>query len=72
MVSSANKQKDELQVSESESHVNQPEYSQTMTTALQVALVDLLRSWNLVPRAVVGHSSGEIAAAYVMLSTNVV
>lgn len=51
-------------MSESESRVNQPEYSQTMTTALQVALADLLRSWNLVPRAVVGHSSGEIAAAY--------
>ncbi|RDW89980.1 type I polyketide synthase [Aspergillus mulundensis] len=55
---------DELQRPESESLVNQPEYSQTMTTALQVALVDLLRSWNLVPRAVVGHSSGEVAAAY--------
>ncbi|KAL3473806.1 hypothetical protein BJX99DRAFT_272015 [Aspergillus californicus] len=55
---------DELQLSESESHVNQPEYSQTMTTALQVALVDLLASWNLAPSAVVGHSSGEIAAAY--------
>lgn len=31
---------------------------------LQVALVDLLASWNIRPEAVVGHSSGEIAAAY--------
>lgn len=38
--------------------------SQTICTALQIALVDLLRNWNLTPVAVVGHSSGEIAAAY--------
>jgi acyl transferase domain-containing protein len=31
---------------------------------LQIALVDLLASWGIVPQAVVGHSSGEIAAAY--------
>lgn len=35
-----------------------------MCTALQVALVDLFASWNVSPQAVVGHSSGEIAAAY--------
>ena len=29
-----------------------------------MALVDLLASWNIRPSAVVGHSSGEIAAAY--------
>lgn len=40
-----------------------PEYSQAMTTALQIALVELLRSFNILPSAVVGHSSGEIAAA---------
>ncbi|PSN59370.1 lovastatin nonaketide synthase [Corynespora cassiicola Philippines] len=41
-----------------------PQYSQTLCTVLQVALVDLLRSWNVIPGATVGHSSGEIAAAY--------
>ena len=35
-----------------------------MCTALQIALVDLLFSWNIKPDAVIGHSSGEIAAAY--------
>lgn len=39
-------------------------FSQPMCTALQVALVDLLRSWGIKPSAVAGHSSGEIAAAY--------
>lgn len=31
---------------------------------LQIALVDLLASWNIFPTCVIGHSSGEIAAAY--------
>ena len=39
-------------------------YSQPACTALQMALVDLLFSWNVRPTVVVGHSSGEIAAAY--------
>ncbi|UKZ81662.1 Type I Iterative PKS [Trichoderma virens FT-333] len=39
-------------------------YSQTLCTVLQIALVDLLRKWAIIPDAVVGHSSGEIAAAY--------
>ena len=35
-----------------------------MCSALQIALVDLFASWGIHPSAVVGHSSGEIAAAY--------
>lgn len=44
--------------------INNPIQSQTACTVLQVALVDLLQSWNITPSIVIGHSSGEIAAAY--------
>lgn len=44
--------------------IESPELSQPLCTALQVGLVEVLRSWNIHPSAVVGHSSGEIAAAY--------
>ncbi|KAG8162931.1 hypothetical protein KVR01_007409 [Diaporthe batatas] len=44
--------------------INEPQYSQPSSTALQIALVDLMRSFGIEPSAVVGHSSGEIAAAY--------
>ena len=44
--------------------IDRPEYSQPLTTCLQLALVDLLRSFNIVPSVVMGHSSGEVAAAY--------
>ncbi|KAI0378207.1 putative polyketide synthase [Hypomontagnella monticulosa] len=46
------------------SSINNTEFSQTLCTVLQVALVNLLRRFGLRPEAVVGHSSGEIAAAY--------
>ncbi|KAG5745190.1 hypothetical protein H9Q70_012122 [Fusarium xylarioides] len=45
-------------------NVDRPEYSQPLCTTVQVALVDLARFWNITPVATVGHSSGEIAAAY--------
>ena len=44
--------------------VQTPAVSQTACTALQVGLVDLLASWSIRPAGVVGHSSGEMAAAY--------
>ncbi|RAH59477.1 polyketide synthase [Aspergillus piperis CBS 112811] len=55
---------DALQMSESESSVNLTDRSQTLCTALQIALVDLLKQFGITPKKVVGHSSGEIAAAY--------
>lgn len=44
--------------------LQQAEFSQPFCTALQIALVDLLATWSITPSAVVGHSSGELAAAY--------
>ncbi|EQB53642.1 beta-ketoacyl synthase domain-containing protein [Colletotrichum gloeosporioides Cg-14] len=46
------------------SRINEAEISQPACTAVQLGLVELLRSWGVSPMAVVGHSSGEIAAAY--------
>ncbi|KAJ5331132.1 ketoacyl-synt-domain-containing protein [Penicillium atrosanguineum] len=46
------------------SRLNEAELSQPATTALQIALVALLRAYGLKFRGVVGHSSGEIAAAF--------
>ncbi|KAL4901000.1 hypothetical protein BDW74DRAFT_182333 [Aspergillus multicolor] len=44
--------------------LSKAELSQPLCTAVQIAVVDLLASWGITPAAVVGHSSGEIAAAY--------
>lgn len=46
------------------SRVYESEIAQPATTALQIALVDLLSCMNTKPKIVLGHSSGEIAAAY--------
>ncbi|TGO19730.1 hypothetical protein BPAE_0335g00010 [Botrytis paeoniae] len=55
---------DELQAGKAVSKLDGPAYSQPLCTVLQIALVDLLKSFGLAPSAVIGHSSGEIAAAY--------
>ncbi|KAI1812804.1 polyketide synthase [Poronia punctata] len=54
----------ELLRADSESSIDQAEFAQPMTTAIQIALVELLRTQGLRPSVVVGHSSGEIGAAY--------
>lgn len=55
---------EELLLDGTASKLNQSEIAQPAVTALQIALVDLLKSCGITPKAVVGHSSGEIAAAY--------
>ncbi|KAK8124395.1 polyketide synthase [Apiospora kogelbergensis] len=44
--------------------INDPVVVQPLCTAIQIALVDLFSQWNIEPVVSVGHSSGEIAAAY--------
>ncbi|KAL5392876.1 hypothetical protein DPSP01_000571 [Paraphaeosphaeria sporulosa] len=55
---------EELGAGKDSSRINKAELSQPLCTALQIGLVNLLARWGIIPSAVVGHSSGEIAAAY--------
>ncbi|KAI9149651.1 Highly reducing polyketide synthase SAT13 [Paramyrothecium foliicola] len=47
-----------------ESRLHEAELAQPATTAIQIALVELAKSWGVVPDSVIGHSSGEVGAAY--------
>ncbi|KAI0455760.1 hypothetical protein F5B21DRAFT_180963 [Xylaria acuta] len=55
---------DQLDAPAETSRVGEAAVSQPLCTALQVALVDVLRAAGVEFSAVVGHSSGEIGAAY--------
>ncbi|KAF2871202.1 hypothetical protein BDV95DRAFT_443995, partial [Massariosphaeria phaeospora] len=55
---------DELIADDGNTSIDDPAYSQPLCTAIQIGLVELLRTFRIVPSAVIGHSSGEIAAAY--------
>ncbi|KAI4237003.1 MAG: hypothetical protein LQ349_002190 [Xanthoria aureola] len=45
------------------SNVGDAAFSQPLCTAVQLGIVKVLHGWNVNPTVVVGHSSGEIAAA---------
>ncbi|KAI9043017.1 uncharacterized protein KD926_004808 [Aspergillus affinis] len=55
---------DELSAGAESSRLHLAEISQPLCTAVQIILVKFLRSLGIDLNAVVGHSSGEIAAAY--------
>lgn len=55
---------EELGAAEGASRLARTDIAQPAIFALQAGLVDLWRSWGIRPDAVVGHSVGEIAAAY--------
>lgn len=54
-----------LTADEASSRLQETAIAQPVLFALQVALAALWQSWGVVPEAVVGHSMGEVAAAYV-------
>ena len=54
---------EQLYKDDKHSNINDASYSQPISTAVQVALIDLLRSFGIHPRVAIGHFSGEIAAA---------
>ncbi|KAM4060705.1 KR domain-containing protein [Hirsutella rhossiliensis] len=53
----------ELERSGDTSRIHEAILSQPCCTAIQIALIDLLKSWGIRPTVACGHSSGEIAAA---------
>ncbi len=55
---------DELMATEEHSRVTVTEFAQPAIVAVQIALVELWRSWGITPHVVLGHSLGEIAAAW--------
>lgn len=54
----------ELQKPAETSQINKAELAQPLCTALQIALYRQFERLDVVPATVIGHSSGEIAAAY--------
>jgi acyl transferase domain-containing protein/acyl carrier protein len=56
---------EELMAKESQSKINETHLTQPALFSIQVGLADLWRSWGIKPSAVIGHSIGEAAAAYV-------
>ncbi|KAJ5168895.1 uncharacterized protein N7482_004489 [Penicillium canariense] len=55
---------EEVLASADSDRINMPQISQTVCCALQITVVNLLANWGVKPDSVIGHSSGEIAAAY--------
>ncbi|KAI1348949.1 hypothetical protein F5Y01DRAFT_290832 [Xylaria sp. FL0043] len=49
---------------DSDERIDEADVSQPLCTAIQIALVDMFKDWKITPSVSIGHSSGEIAAAY--------
>ncbi|RGP76705.1 polyketide synthase [Fusarium longipes] len=55
---------DKLTAELTQDEINSPALAHPLSLAVQIALVDVLSSWGVLPDGVVGHSGGETAAAY--------
>lgn len=56
---------EELLRGEQESKIARADVAQPLNFVIQIGLTEILKVWGVVPDAVVGHSVGEISAAYV-------
>jgi acyl transferase domain-containing protein/thioesterase domain-containing protein/ubiquinone/menaquinone biosynthesis C-methylase UbiE/acyl carrier protein len=54
-----------LTADETSSQIRRTDVGQPAIFAVQVALAAVWRSWGIEPAAILGHSSGEVAAAYI-------
>lgn len=61
---------DQLHSTNEESRLNEINVIQPALCAMQIALAKLWMSWGVKPDAVVGHSMGEVAAAYISGALN--
>ncbi len=55
---------EEMSKSENESRISDTRIAQPSIMAIQIALTELWKSWGVTPDGCVGHSIGEVAAAY--------
>ncbi|KAI8965993.1 acyl transferase [Daldinia sp. FL1419] len=53
-------------------NINRPEYAQPLCTALQIALLELLNSFGIIPSTVASRSSGEVAVACVIRALSLI
>ena len=56
---------EQLSADEAQTRLDEIDVVQPVLFAVQIALAALWRAWGVEPRAVVGHSMGEVTAAYV-------
>ena len=56
---------EKLAATDADSELGRTKYAQPSIFAVEIALARLWQSWGITPSAVIGHSAGEVAAAYI-------